>query len=349
MSGKPGFNIPAFDKAKAWLEANTNCRVISPPDLDSSEHKQKCLGSIDGEGHPDGVSWLDYLVRDLRVLETEVDAIALLPGWHSSDGSQVEVRAALKLGLNVFEFNQFPVPGWAPRWIMPVTHDEVRQEMGEGDDCEPEGVSPEEERRKLAEIGLSAAGEGPVEGLKDTTMKFSFGPVGIVADSRPPEGVVASNTEIFVDGKPLDSGLRSADSLRADLSEAFYEALDAMPKGGLLDGEERVVNKTTGGAKGRKAQRFELLPYDALGKVAEVYAAGATKYEDRNWERGYEWSLSFGALQRHLAAFWQGEDNDPEFGLPHLAHAAFHVLGLLHYSLDDRYAEMDDRPVKVVA
>ena len=110
-------------------------------------------------------------------------------------------------------------------------------------------------------------------------------------------------------------------------------------------GEVRVVNEKTGGAKGSKPQRLELLPPEALERIAEVYAFGAQKYAPNNWLRGYDWSLSYGALQRHLNAFWRGEDLDPETGLTHLAHAGFHVLALLVYLVHpDAYGEFDDRP-----
>lgn len=106
--------------------------------------------------------------------------------------------------------------------------------------------------------------------------------------------------------------------------------------------EERVVNPTTGGEKGTKLARFELLPPDALRQIAEQFGRGASKYADRNWERGYDWSLSFGALQRHLWAWWGGEDDDPEFGSSHLAAAGFHVLALLTFMAS--HPELDDRP-----
>lgn len=106
--------------------------------------------------------------------------------------------------------------------------------------------------------------------------------------------------------------------------------------------EERIVDESTGGAKGRKPQRMELLPWDALMSASEVFHFGALKYDDRNWERGYAWSLSFGALMRHLAAWWQGEDLDPESGLSHLAHATFHVLAL--HANELRGNGHDDRP-----
>ena len=110
-------------------------------------------------------------------------------------------------------------------------------------------------------------------------------------------------------------------------------------------GEVRTVNATTGGEKGTKPQRFDLLPWGSLSAVSEVYHFGASKYADRNWEKGYDYSLSFGALHRHVAAWWGGQEHDPESGLSHLAHAAFHVLGLLHFSQHGRYAALDNRPV----
>lgn len=109
-----------------------------------------------------------------------------------------------------------------------------------------------------------------------------------------------------------------------------------------LTGEQRIVDPTTGGAKGRKPQRMELLPWSALMRLSELYAAGAAKYDDHNWRRGYAWSLSFGAMMRHATLFWEGQDTDPETGQPHMASVAFHALALLHYLAE--HPEGDDRP-----
>jgi hypothetical protein len=115
-----------------------------------------------------------------------------------------------------------------------------------------------------------------------------------------------------------------------------------------LTQEVRVTDPRTGGEKGQKPRRFGLLPWDSLGKIAEVYHFGAQKYAPNNWRKGYAWSLSYEAAMRHLADWWEGEDNDPESGLPHLAHAGFHVLGLLVFAVcrRERYAELDDRPAR---
>lgn len=106
-------------------------------------------------------------------------------------------------------------------------------------------------------------------------------------------------------------------------------------------GEVRVVNATTGGEKGAKPEAFGLLPWRALGDVARVYRMGSEKYRPHNWRKGYAWSLSLDAGLRHLAAFMEGEDRDPESGEPHLAHAAFHMLALLTFMRE--HPELDDR------
>lgn len=117
----------------------------------------------------------------------------------------------------------------------------------------------------------------------------------------------------------------------------------------MTDTETRVVNKETGAMKGQKLERFDLLPAEPLRQVARHYGIGSKKYStegtsdgDRNWERGYDWSLSYGAMQRHLNAFWNGEDLDEETQSPHLAAAGFHVLALLEFA--KTHPELDDRP-----
>lgn len=107
--------------------------------------------------------------------------------------------------------------------------------------------------------------------------------------------------------------------------------------------EEVRLTSATGGEKGSKLARFDLLPPDALRKVAELYGRGAEKYEAHNWRKGYDWSLSFAAMQRHAWQFWNGEDFDEETLAPHLASVAFHALALLTFM--DEQREYDDRPI----
>jgi hypothetical protein len=111
---------------------------------------------------------------------------------------------------------------------------------------------------------------------------------------------------------------------------------------GLLDAaveEHRVVSET-GGEKGSKLPRFDLMPPDALFEVAKVYGIGSKKYADRNWERGYPWGLSYAALERHLNKDKAGETYDDE-GFMHLAAVAWHALALISFRL--RGVGTDDR------
>lgn len=106
---------------------------------------------------------------------------------------------------------------------------------------------------------------------------------------------------------------------------------------------ERRVTSSTGGQKGQKSARFDLIDSDFLWQLAEVCGMGAEKYDDENWRKGYPWGLSYGALQRHLHQFLQGEDVDAESGRSHLAHAAWHCMVLLAFSRDRQYASFDTR------
>lgn len=88
--------------------------------------------------------------------------------------------------------------------------------------------------------------------------------------------------------------------------------------------------------------RYDLIPQDALAEYVKVLTLGAAKYADRNWEKGMSWSRCFASLQRHSAAWMQGEDCDPELGTDHMAHVAWNALALVAYRL--RQIGKDDRP-----
>lgn len=79
--------------------------------------------------------------------------------------------------------------------------------------------------------------------------------------------------------------------------------------------EERTTS-STGGQKGVKLERFDLIPIGPLTELATHFGRGATKYDEHQWRAGYEWSKSYSAIQRHSTAFWAGYgydvcENDP--------------------------------------
>lgn len=137
------------------------------------------------------------------------------------------------------------------------------------------------------------------------------------------------------DGVPQCRHQRAAESCvecYLDRQEARQEAAKE---------EVRSVS-STGGAKGVKLAQHSMIPPEALNSLAEHYGKGAGKYSPHNWRRGYEWSKSYDALQRHANAFWGGEDIDPETGSPHIIAVAWHAFCLYtfmndHPSFDDRF------------
>jgi len=94
--------------------------------------------------------------------------------------------------------------------------------------------------------------------------------------------------------------------------------------------------------------RFDLVPWDSVGDIADVLQSGAAKYGAHNWCRGAHWSRYFSALCRHIFAWWRGEDRDRETGKSHLAHAGCCLLFLMEYQrnswgTDDRFTGPDDQ------
>lgn len=91
---------------------------------------------------------------------------------------------------------------------------------------------------------------------------------------------------------------------------------------------------------------LSLLPPTALYQVARVMQYGAQKYSRDNWrsDKTVTWCRTYSSIQRHIMAWLEGEDKDPETGESHVAHAAAQCLILLVNELeqphmDDRYKE----------
>jgi hypothetical protein len=93
--------------------------------------------------------------------------------------------------------------------------------------------------------------------------------------------------------------------------------------------------------------RMALVPPQPIMEIAEVLTYGAKKYAAHNWCHGISFERLKSAMDRHMAAWWAGEDCDPETGYSHLAHAAcclFFLMDLRHTRPD-----MDDRPKGLLA
>lgn len=90
-----------------------------------------------------------------------------------------------------------------------------------------------------------------------------------------------------------------------------------------------------------------LLPTRPLEAIARVLDFGAQKYAPNNWRKGIAYTRVYGAVLRHLWAWWRGETVDAESGQPHLACAMCELAFLLEYELSpdaERRGRCDDRP-----
>lgn len=89
---------------------------------------------------------------------------------------------------------------------------------------------------------------------------------------------------------------------------------------------------------------LDLLDRHALEEIAQVLAFGAAKYGRGNWRQGLALSRLLAACLRHVFAFLDGEDLDPESGRSHLAHAACCLVFALRLHRDR--PDLDDRERK---
>jgi hypothetical protein len=96
MSGRPQFNIPAFDEAAATLRS-AGYDIVSPAELDSPAMRAEALLSPDGKmnGKMAGETWGDVLARDVRLIADQVGGIIFLRWWPQSRGAKLEAFVGL--------------------------------------------------------------------------------------------------------------------------------------------------------------------------------------------------------------------------------------------------------------
>jgi len=111
---------------------------------------------------------------------------------------------------------------------------------------------------------------------------------------------------------------------------------------GLQDLKEDISTMSGGTKHDDGKVPLGLIDASALHNIAAVLDFGRKKYGEHNWRRGFRGSRLADAALRHVYAWVDGEDFDPESGLSHLAHAGcciVFMLGLLASGrlVDDRH------------
>ena len=88
------------------------------------------------------------------------------------------------------------------------------------------------------------------------------------------------------------------------------------------------------------------LPIEPIKEVLKVLHYGDKKYpadDGCNWKQvSSAKKRYYSALMRHVTAWWDGEKNDQESGLHHLAHACTNVLFLLWFEMKG-YPEIKEK------
>lgn len=96
-------------------------------------------------------------------------------------------------------------------------------------------------------------------------------------------------------------------------------------------------------AYGDKKPPLHLVPPVAITYMAVALKEGARKYGAYNWRTDDVEAMTYvGAAMRHLGAYLDGENLDPESGNPHLAHALASIAILVDAQESGKL--IDNRP-----
>ncbi len=96
--------------------------------------------------------------------------------------------------------------------------------------------------------------------------------------------------------------------------------------------------------------KWSLVPQSGLLPMVEVLEYGAKKYTPHNWKKGLSITEICESMKRHLDAFMEGEDKDPESQLSHIGHMQCNTLFLGWMSkhrpdLEDRYTDIQRKSI----
>lgn len=96
-------------------------------------------------------------------------------------------------------------------------------------------------------------------------------------------------------------------------------------------------------AVGVRKVPFSVVPAPVLGELALALLEGARKYGRHNYRvAGVRASVYYDAALRHLMAWWEGQDLDPDSGLSHVTKAIASLTVLRDSMLQGNWT--DDRP-----
>ena len=143
----------------------------------------------------------------------------------------------------------------------------------------------------------------------------------------------------------LVSGLRVlSDYPGTAVAKKMVKVLEKAPESPSVDAKPSNPKDALGVAK----VPFSTIPAPVLALLGLAMAEGSLKYGRYNYRViGVRAGVYYDACLRHLTAWWEGEDIDPDSGLPHPVKAATCLLVLMDASM--RGMLEDDRPPRTPA
>lgn len=110
-----------------------------------------------------------------------------------------------------------------------------------------------------------------------------------------------------------------------------------------MSSESNVKESNPKDAVGTRKVPFSTIPSGPIAELGLAMLEGARKYGRHNYRAiGVRTSVYYDAVLRHLTAFWEGQDVDPDSGVAHITKAIACLVVLRDSQLMENV--VDDRP-----
>ena len=95
-------------------------------------------------------------------------------------------------------------------------------------------------------------------------------------------------------------------------------------------------------------RQWSLVDFDSFEDMVKVLTFGMEKYDKFNWKKGLPVTEICESMLRHIFAYLQGEDVDPESGINHIGHIQCNAMFLSYMhnykkEFDNRFKDVKEK------
>lgn len=160
-------------------------------------------------------------------------------------------------------------------------------------------------------------------------------------DRKQPES--KSATEAGRPGSVPEGAVGCPSPVRARLTQSHEYLLQELVDT-FITGQTKETNPKD--QVGVKKVPVHVIPAQVVGETGLALLEGARKYGSYNYRvAGVRASVYYDAAMRHLTAWWEGQDIDPDSNISHITKAIASLVVLRDAMLNDKW--VDDRPPRV--